>query len=179
MESVRQGIKQSLSNGKDKQNHVAVSIKEAEVSDGESESTTVASNQTTHDEVTTVVNGSNVTKFDYKRLKKVTRTVKKLIAKLDNYDEVFVNEMDIRGFLSSEWDRVLSTAQFFGLQITAFASKIDTFTAGAHLLYLLPLPAAKLFSRFIIALTPANIVLTSAQIGHDQAEALAPTFVAL
>jgi hypothetical protein len=59
---------------------------------------------------------------------------------------VFVDEMDIRGFLEyisderlihmpkrgSEWDRVLSTAQFFGLQITAFASKIDTFAAGAH-----------------------------------------------
>ncbi|PNP85334.1 hypothetical protein FNYG_01324 [Fusarium nygamai] len=146
MESVRQGLKQSLSNGKDKQNHVAVSIKEAEVSDGESESTTVASNQTTHDEVINVVNGSTVAKLDYERLTKVTRTVKKLIAKLDDYYEVFVDEMDIRGFLEyisderlihmpkkgSEWDRVLSTAQFFGLQITAFASKIDTFAAGAH-----------------------------------------------
>ncbi|KAJ0134286.1 Uncharacterized protein HZ326_22647 [Fusarium oxysporum f. sp. albedinis] len=152
MESVRQGLKQSLSNGKDKQNHVAVSIKEAEVSDGESESTTVASNQTTHDEVTTVVNGSTVAKLDYERLTKVTRTVKKLIAKLDDYDEVFVDEMDIRGFLDS-----------FGLQITAFASKIDTFAAGAH-------------SSAPAALASCQVLL---EIGHDQAEALAPTFVAL
>ncbi|RBA15583.1 hypothetical protein FPRO05_12657 [Fusarium proliferatum] len=177
MESVRQGLKQSLTNGKDKQNHVAVSIKEAEVSDGESKSTTVASNQTTHDEVTTVVNGSTVTELEYERLTKATRTVKKLIAKLDDYDEVFVDEMDIRGFLEyisderlihmpkrgSEWDRVLSTAQFFGLQITAFASKIDTFAACAH-------------SSASAALASCQVLL---EIGHDQAEALAPTFVAL
>jgi hypothetical protein len=172
MESVRQGIKQSLgSMGKDKNKHhnnAPVSVDEMEVSDGESESTTVASNPTSQDDadVKTILaattsntatptpatpNGmskiTTITKLhDDEKLTQVTRTVKKLIVRFDGYDEDFVNETDIRSYLEyiseerlihmpqrgSDWDRVLSTAQFFGLQITAFASKIETFATGAH-----------------------------------------------
>ncbi|EGU75627.1 hypothetical protein FOPG_14818 [Fusarium oxysporum f. sp. conglutinans race 2 54008] len=183
MESVRQGIKQSLvSMGKDKHhNNVSVSVNEMEVSDGESESTTVASNQTTHEDVassTTLTKSTTITRLvDYERLTKITRTVKKLIVKLDDYDEEFVDEMDIRSYLQyisderlihmprrgSDWDRVLSTAQFFGLQITTFASKIDAFASGAH-------------SSASAALASSQVLL---EIGHNQAKALSPTFVAL
>jgi hypothetical protein len=172
MESVRQGIKQSLvSMGKDKNKHhnsAPVSVQEMEVSDGESESTTVASNPTSQDDAdaktilaaTTsntatptpatpngMTKSTTITKLhDYEKLTQVTRTVKRLIVRFDGYDEDFVNETDIRSYLEyiseerlihmpqrgSDWDRVLSTAQFFGLQITGFASKIETFATGAH-----------------------------------------------
>ncbi|KAF4970543.1 hypothetical protein FSARC_2452 [Fusarium sarcochroum] len=201
MESVRQGLKQSLSSmGKDKHhNNAAVSVNEMEVSDGESESTTVASNPTSHDGVdakhsltvptsnpttstTAATNGmtttTTITKLhEYEVLTKVTRTVKKLIVRFDDYDEDFVNEMDIRSYLQyisderlihmprrgSEWDRVLSAAQFFGLQITAFGSKIDTFAHGGH-------------SSASAALASCQLLL---EIGPNQAKALVPTFVAL
>lgn len=161
MESVRQNIKQSIAGiGKDKHpKEVAVNINEMEVSDGESESTTVASNQTSQDDVdnksslTITANNANTSKLtvvtklhDYERLTKITRTVRKLIVRFDDYDDEFVNDMDIRSYLQyisderlihmprrgSDWDRVLSTAQFFGLQITTFASKIESFASGAH-----------------------------------------------
>ncbi|KAM0346326.1 hypothetical protein ACHAPU_005757 [Fusarium lateritium] len=214
MESVRQGIKQSLvSMGKDKDKHqktvAPVSVSEMEVSDGESESTTVASNPTSQDdaEVKTILastipetltptkaapnghavaapNGvvkattTTITKLhDYEKLTIVTRTVKKLIVRFDDYDEDFVNEMDIRSYLEyinderlvhmprrgSDWDRVLSTAQFFGLQITAFATKIDTFATDAH-------------ASASAALASCQVLL---EIGHNQAKALLPTFIAL
>ncbi|KAM0227805.1 hypothetical protein ACHAP5_012100 [Fusarium lateritium] len=203
MESVRQGIKQSLgSMGKDKNKHhnnASVSVDEMEVSEGESESTTVASNPTSQDgaDVKNILaatashtasptqaapNGAakitTITKLqDYEKLTQVTRTVKKMIVRFDGYDEDFVNETDIRSYLEyisderlihmpqrgSDWDRVLSTAQFFGLQITAFASKIDTFATGAH-------------SSASAALASCQVLL---EIGHNQAKALAPTFIAL
>ncbi|OBS24440.1 hypothetical protein FPOA_04983 [Fusarium poae] len=191
MESVRQGIKQSIAGiGKDKHHKdIAVSVNEMEISDGESESTTVASNQTSQDDVdaksnlTITANNSATSKStvvtklqEYESLTKITRTVKKLIVRLDDYDEEFVNEMDIRSYLQyiseerlihmprrgSDWDRVLSTAQFFGLQITTFASKIETFASGAH-------------SSVSAALASCQVLL---EIGHDQAKALVPTFIA-
>ncbi|KAH6993100.1 hypothetical protein EDB82DRAFT_428505 [Fusarium venenatum] len=191
MESVRQGIKQSIAGiGKDKHHKdIAVSVNEMEISDGESESTTVASNQTSQDDVDTksnlTITANNaatskltvVTKLhEYERLTKITRTVKKLIVRFDDYDDEFVNEMDIRGYLQyisderlihmprrgSDWDRVLSTAQFFGLQITTFASKIETFASGAH-------------SSVSAALASCQVLL---EIGHNQAKALVPTFIA-
>ncbi|KAM0371894.1 hypothetical protein ACHAPY_009841 [Fusarium culmorum] len=191
MESVRQNIKQSIAGiGKDKHpKEVAVNVNEMEVSDGESESTTVASNQTSQDDVdnksTLTITANNaatskltvVTKLhDYERLTKVTRTVRKLIVRFDDYDDEFVNEMDIRSYLQyisderlihmprrgSDWDRVLSTAQFFGLQITTFASKIESFASGAH-------------SSASAALASCQVLL---EIGHNQAKALMPTFIA-
>ncbi|CZS81193.1 unnamed protein product [Fusarium graminearum] len=191
MESVRQNIKQSIAGiGKDKHpKEVAVNVNEMEVSDGESESTTVASNQTSQDDVdnksslTITANNANTSKLtvvtklhDYERLTKITRTVRKLIVRFDDYDDEFVNDMDIRSYLQyisderlihmprrgSDWDRVLSTAQFFGLQITTFASKIESFASGAH-------------SSASAALASCQVLL---EIGHNQAKALMPTFIA-
>jgi DNA gyrase/topoisomerase IV subunit B len=185
MESVRQGIKQSLAGiGKDKHHKdIAVSVNEMEVSDGESESTTVASNQTSQDDVdaksslTITANNATTSKstvitklHEYERLTKVTRIVKKLIVRFDDYDEDFVNEMDIRSYLQyiseerlihmprrgSDWDRVLSTAQFFGLQITTFANKIETFVPGAHLSASAALASCQVLLEVCLFIHPSN-----------------------
>ncbi|KAL4731411.1 hypothetical protein ACLX1H_000377 [Fusarium chlamydosporum] len=210
MESVRQGIKQSIAGmGKDKHHKdIAVSVNEMEVSDGESESTTVASNQTSQDDIdaksslTITANNATTSKstiitklHEYERLTKVTRTVKKLIVRFDDYDEDFVNEMDIRSYLQyisderlihmprrgSDWDRVLSTAQFFGLQITTFASKIETFAPGAHSSASAALASCQLLLEVCLLLRFSSrpTLISTLQIGHSQAKALMPTFIAL
>lgn len=75
------------------------------------------------------------------RVTKVARKVKDLICRFDDYDEPFFKGVTLHSYLQyiaderlrsmprrgSDWDRVLSTAQFFGLQIWYFAVKIDAF----------------------------------------------------
>ncbi|KAM5354274.1 hypothetical protein ACJ41O_000924 [Fusarium nematophilum] len=203
MDTLRQGIKDSLPSlghhGKS-QASVAVTVNEYQHSDGESEHTTVASDRASHKDVevknsssltttsrttsTTTVNGvtrtstSTVTKLEhFGRLTEVTKIVKGLIVRLDDYDEKFVSEMDLRGYLQyisderlihmprrgSDWDRVLSTAQFFGLQVSFFGKKIETFAHGGH-------------ASASAALASCQVLL---EIGHNQAKALVPTFIAL
>ncbi|KAJ3528132.1 hypothetical protein NM208_g10351 [Fusarium decemcellulare] len=200
MDSLRQGIRDSLHLGKDKpQSNVAVSINEMENSDGESERTTVVSDRTsnigdneaqhtsalttTSKTTNSVVNSttttsSTITKLvHFERLTEVTRTVKKLIVRLDDYDEKFVDEMDLWSYLQyisderlmhmprrgSDWDRVLSTAQFFGLQVSSFGWKIETFAHGGQ-------------ASVSAALASCLVLL---EVGHHQAKALLPTFIAL
>lgn len=166
MDALKQGIKDSLpSLGKDKHHSdVSVAVTETQASDNESDRTTVASDRASPEaEViksstmatpTKIIARSNgtvtrtsISKLEhFERLTEVTRTVKKLIVRLDDYDEAFVTEMDIRDYLQyisderlihmprrgSDWDTVLSTAQFFGLQVYTFGQKIEKFVHGGH-----------------------------------------------
>ncbi|KAK5991655.1 hypothetical protein PT974_07687 [Cladobotryum mycophilum] len=63
----------------------------------------------------------------------------------------------------SDWDRVLFSAQSFGLQICSFGDKIDTFADGG-----------KTSSAAALLLCKALL-----QVGRQQAKALLPTFTAL
>lgn len=167
MDALKQGIKDSLpSLGKDRHHSdVSIAVSETQNSDNESDRTTVASDRASPEveviknstmatptkiiakangTVTTRTSTSKLEHFD--RLTEVTRTVKKLIVRLDDYDESFVTEMDIRDYLQyisderlihmprrgSDWDTVLSTAQFFGLQVYTFGQKIEKFVHGGH-----------------------------------------------
>ena len=79
--------------------------------------------------------------LDFIRVPEVVRAVKNLIVKLDDYDESTFREEDLHSYLQyiaderlmhmprkgSDWDRVLRTAQFFGLQIWSFGEKVGQF----------------------------------------------------
>ncbi|KPM41066.1 hypothetical protein AK830_g5479 [Neonectria ditissima] len=114
---------------------------------------------------------------DFGRVRDVTRDVTTVICHLPTYNESFVSEMDLRSYLQyisdeclihmprrgSDWDRVLSTAQFFGLQIWFFGTKINAFVPGCT-------------GSSAAALASCQVLL---EIGHGQAKALVPTFTAL
>ncbi|KAF5027824.1 hypothetical protein F66182_51 [Fusarium sp. NRRL 66182] len=207
MESVRLGLKQSLSIGKDK-HQTNVTVHEAEVSEGESESTTVASSQASHPDMdnksnvlTTTHNTSNTTNstatngsttittttktvisklHDYEKLTRVTSTVNKSIIRLDGYDEDFISEMDIRSYLQYISDERLMHMPRRG--ITAFGSKVEAFASGGHSSASAALASCQVLLE-VRAPPPClslGIALTLvSQIGHNQAKALVPTFAAL
>ncbi|KAM0430428.1 hypothetical protein ACHAPT_005774 [Fusarium lateritium] len=200
MDALKQGIKDSLpSLGKDRY-HADVSVAVSEHhSDNESDRTTVASDRaspeveiiksssmsttaksfTSSNGMTTTssTNSSAIKLEHFDRLNEITRTVKNLIVRLDDYDETFVTEMELRDYLQyisderlihmprrgSDWDTVLSTAQFFGLQVYTFGRKIEQFVHGGH-------------ASASAALASCQVLL---EIGHNQARALVPTFMAL
>lgn len=167
MDALKQGIKDSLpSLGKDKHHSdMSIAVTETQNSDNESDRTTVASDRASPEvEVIksstmatptkliaksngTITTRTSVSRLEhFERLTEVTRTVKKLIVRLDDYDESFVSEMELRDYLQyisderlihmprrgSDWDTVLSTAQFFGLQVYTFGQKIEKFVHGGH-----------------------------------------------
>ncbi|RSL82093.1 hypothetical protein CEP52_017051 [Fusarium oligoseptatum] len=198
MDALKQDIKDSLpSLGKDKHHSdISIAVTGTQHSDNESDRTTVASDQASP-EVDVLKSSSMVTptkaiassngtiairtstsKLEhFDRLTKVTRAVKNLIIRLDDYDETFVTEMELRDYLQyiaderlihmprrgSDWDTVLSTAQFFGLQVYTFGRKIDKFVHGGY-------------ASASAALASCQVLL---EIGHNQASALVPTFMAL
>ncbi|KEY74817.1 hypothetical protein S7711_06504 [Stachybotrys chartarum IBT 7711] len=113
----------------------------------------------------------------FTRVNDVFRSVTRRIVRLDDYDEKYVKETDLRAYLNfisderlihmprrgSDWDRVLSNAQFFGFQIWLFGKKIDSYVPGGK-------------ESAAAALASCQILL---EVGHGQASALLPTFVAL
>ena len=72
------------------------------------------------------------------RVVEITRAIHKHVVRLDEYDEAFIQEMDLPSYLEyvdderlfhmprrgSNWDRVLRSAQFFGLQLWSFGDKL-------------------------------------------------------
>ena len=72
------------------------------------------------------------------RVVEITRAIHKHVVRLDEYDEVFIQEMDLPSYLEyvdderlfhmprrgSNWDRVLRSAQFFGIQLWSFGDKL-------------------------------------------------------
>ncbi|CAI6090167.1 unnamed protein product [Clonostachys chloroleuca] len=121
---------------------------------------------------------TKIKSLDYfHRVKDVFKSVTKKIVRIDEYDESFVRETDLHVYLQyisderlihmprrgSDWDRVLGAAQFFGLQIWSFGDKINAFVPGAK-------------DSAAAALVSCQILL---ELGHGQAQALLPTFIAL
>lgn len=167
MDALKQGIKDSFPLlGKVKSHSdVSIAVSETQHSDNESDRTTVASDRTspeaeviksssmtTSSKTITSSNGTVTTRTltskleHFERLTEVTRAVKNLIVRLDDYDETFVTQMELRDYLQyisderlihmprrgSDWDTVLSAAQFFGLQVYTFGGKIEKFVHGGH-----------------------------------------------
>lgn len=156
METIQKGFSEpspGLTNGTTKAQSVAISVSVKELSDVESETkTTVASSQSSPISRAVPADALTVTTRPvsplngFTRVRKVTGDVVEYICKLPGYNPSFVKEMDLRSYLQfisderlinmprrgSDWDRVLSTAQFFGLQIWFFGAKIETFASGSQ-----------------------------------------------
>ncbi|KAK3985129.1 hypothetical protein QBC44DRAFT_164180 [Cladorrhinum sp. PSN332] len=111
------------------------------------------------------------------RVFEVSRDVRHTICKLGDYNESFFKDVDLQSYLEyisderlihmpkrgSEWDRVLRSAQFFGLQLSRLGVNVARYC-----------PEAEVAS--ITALASTQILL---EIGPQQAQALVPTFQAL
>ncbi|KAK4159202.1 hypothetical protein QBC43DRAFT_362161 [Cladorrhinum sp. PSN259] len=111
------------------------------------------------------------------RVFNVSRDVRNQICKLGDYNETFFKRVDLESYLEyisderlihmprrgSEWDRVLRSAQFFGLQLSRLGVNVARYC-----------PEAEVAS--VTALASTQILL---EIGPQQAQALVPTFQAL
>lgn len=114
----------------------------------------------------------------FTEVEKVYQSVTSSLVRLDLGNDFVVQECDLRTYLhfisderlihmprrGSDWDRVLGAAQFFGLQMASLGRKIDGFV-----------PCGGKDSA-VAALASCKVLL---EIGHGQAQALLPTFVAL
>jgi hypothetical protein len=116
----------------------------ASVNGSAHESSTVTTTTTTN---TNTMNGTTETglgRFD--RVRDVFRSVTSLIGRSADYSEQAVKETDLHAYLhfisderlihmprrGSDWDRVLSNAQFFGLQVWLFGKKIESYIPGGR-----------------------------------------------
>ncbi|KAL1910529.1 hypothetical protein Sste5344_003783 [Sporothrix stenoceras] len=111
------------------------------------------------------------------RVSEVVQYVKGLFSKLGDYEVNMLRQADLESYLryiaderlihmprkGSDWDRVLRTAQFFGLQIWRFGEKVGKFAPESR-------EAAG------SALASCTLLL---EIGHSQAPALLPAFMTL
>ncbi|KAH7329426.1 hypothetical protein B0I35DRAFT_474031 [Stachybotrys elegans] len=123
------------------------------------------------------VTSTSVSSGYFGRVKNVFTSVTSKLVRLDDYNETYIKETDLRAYLhfisderlihmprrGSDWDRVLSNAQFFGLQVWLFGKKIDSYVPGGK-------------DSAAAALASCQILL---EVGHAHASALLPTFIAL
>ncbi|CAK7222529.1 hypothetical protein SCUCBS95973_004872 [Sporothrix curviconia] len=111
------------------------------------------------------------------RVAEVVQFVKGLFSKLGDYEVNMLQQADLESYLQnisderlmhmprkgSDWDRVLRTAQFFGLQIWRFGEKVGKFAPESR-------------HAAAAALASCQMLL---EIGHTQAAALLPAFMTL
>ncbi|CAK7236304.1 hypothetical protein SEUCBS140593_009575 [Sporothrix eucalyptigena] len=111
------------------------------------------------------------------RVAEVVQFVRGLFSKLGDYEVNMLKQADLESYLKnisderlmhmpgkgSDWDRVLRTAQFFGLQIWRFGEKVGKFAPESR-------------HAAAAALASCQMLL---EIGHSQAAALLPAFMTL
>ena len=111
------------------------------------------------------------------RVAEVVQYVTGLFSKLGDYEVDMLHRADLESYLEyiaderlihmprkgSDWDRVLRTAQFFGLQIWRFGEKVGKFAPESR-------------QAAVAALASCQMLL---EIGHAQAGALLPAFMTL
>ncbi|KDN64152.1 hypothetical protein CSUB01_02745 [Colletotrichum sublineola] len=102
---------------------------------------------------------------------------KKLVREVEEVSHQHFQSIDLEAYLAhiaderlvhmpprgSQWDRVLKSAEFFGLQLDGYSRHIQSFIEGCTLVR-------------DTALATCHLLL---ELGHDQAQALEPTFNAL
>ncbi|EPE09363.1 nacht domain protein [Ophiostoma piceae UAMH 11346] len=111
------------------------------------------------------------------RIAEVVQYVTGLFSKLGDYEVNMLHRADLESYLEyiaderlihmprkgSDWDRVLRTAQFFGLQVWRFGEKVGKFAPESR-------------QAAVAALASCQMLL---EIGHAQAGALLPAFMTL
>jgi hypothetical protein len=159
MDAIRQGLSDPIPALKGKtEDRANVSVSELAV-DAEEETqvdSAVVSRQSSYTSINgsqkaglvrTSSNGTAGTTLSYfGRVRDVFQNVTSLITRNADFSESAVKETDFRAYLhfisderlihmprrGSDWDRVLSNAQFFGLQVWLFGKKIDSYIPGGR-----------------------------------------------
>ncbi|KAK1988876.1 hypothetical protein LZ30DRAFT_812994 [Colletotrichum cereale] len=123
---------------------------------------------------------SNEAHMSYKIVRVIDtarRIQKKLVREVEEVSHQHFQSIDLEAYLAyiaderlvhmppkgSQWDRVLKSAEFFGLQLDGYSRHIQSFIEGCTLVR-------------DTALATCYLLL---ELGHDQAQALEPTFNAL
>lgn len=89
---------------------------------------------------------TNTTSIQVTRVIDTSKNIRDHICKLGDYTENYFKTLDLESYLEyisderlihmprrgSDWDRVLRTAQFFGLQLWSFGSNIGHFCPGTE-----------------------------------------------
>ncbi|KAK0722062.1 hypothetical protein B0T26DRAFT_643921 [Lasiosphaeria miniovina] len=185
MDTIRAGLHESMNGlaGKAHKPSDAVSIAVSTVSaasdsDGSTKTAHVVREDETLSSVTAVSHSqSSTASIQITRLIDTSRAIRGHICGFEEYNETFFKSLDLESYLAcisdhrlvhmpprgSDWDRVLKSAQFFGLQLWRLGSKVDSFCFGAEV-------------ASVTALGSTQVLL---EIGPRQAKALLPTFKAL
>ncbi|KAK0672772.1 hypothetical protein QBC41DRAFT_343650 [Cercophora samala] len=182
MDTIRAGLQESV-NGlivKSKPLEAPMTVKVTPISDSEhsdSERTASFADETFSATSTVAQSQLSTTTVQLTRVLETSKEIRGRIYKLGDYTETYFKHVDIESYLEyisderlihmprrgSDWDRVLKSAQFFGLQLSGLGSNVGEFCLGAQ-------------QASITALGSTQILL---EIGHQQAQALVPTFEAL
>ncbi|WQF85619.1 Putative tetratricopeptide-like helical domain superfamily [Colletotrichum destructivum] len=158
------------------------SIKEEEPSavhvDDVANSDTSRSSSISLDALTMVASHEAHTSYKIVRVIDTARRIqKKLVREVEEVSHQHFQSIDLEAYLAyiaderlvhmppkgSQWDRVLKSAEFFGLQLDGYSRHIQSFIEGCTLVR-------------DTALATCYLLL---ELGHDQAQALEPTFNAL
>ncbi|GKT45434.1 uncharacterized protein ColSpa_05615 [Colletotrichum spaethianum] len=130
------------------------------------------------DALTMVASNEAHTSYKVVRVIETARRIqKKLVREVEEVSHQHFQSIDLEAYLAyiaderlvhmppkgSQWDRVLKSAEFFGLQLDGYSRHIQSFIEGCTLVR-------------DTALATCYLLL---ELGHDQAQALEPTFNAL
>ncbi|KAK4200337.1 hypothetical protein QBC40DRAFT_348659 [Triangularia verruculosa] len=182
MDTIRAGLQESV-NGltvKSKPIEAPMTVKVTPVSDGDksdSERTASIADETFSATSTIAQSQLSTVTLQLTRVLETSKEIRGHIYSFGDYTETYFKHLDLDSYLEyisderlihmprrgSDFDRVLKSAQFFGLQLWGLGSNVGDFCAGAH-------------QASITALGSTQILL---EIGPHQAQALVPTFQAL
>ncbi|KAK4663014.1 hypothetical protein QC763_601090 [Podospora pseudopauciseta] len=182
MDTIRAGLQEPVSGltVKSKPLDAPMTVKVTPISDGEhsdSERTASLADETFSATSTVAQSQLSTVTIQLTRVLETSKEIRRRIYKFGDYTETYFKHVDIESYLAyisderlihmprrgSDWDRVLKSAQFFGLQLWGLGANVGDFCFGAH-------------QASITALGSTQILL---EIGHQQAQALVPTFEAL
>ncbi|KXH26438.1 hypothetical protein CSIM01_12272 [Colletotrichum simmondsii] len=162
----------SLARNSTKQESSVVHIDEVNVSDAS------RSSSISLDALTMVASNDGHTSYRVVRVIDTARRIqKKLVREFEEVTHNHFQTIDLNAYLAyisderlthmppkgSQWDRVLKSAEFFGLQLDEYSRHVQSFIEGCSLVR-------------DTALATCYLLL---ELGHDQAQALEPTFNAL
>ncbi|KAK4175999.1 hypothetical protein QBC36DRAFT_353351 [Triangularia setosa] len=182
MDTIRAGLQESVSGltVKSKPLEAPMTVRVTPIPDGEhsdSERTASIADETFSATSTVAQSQPSTVTVQLARVLETSKEIRSHIYKFGDYTETYFKHVDLESYLEyisderlihmprrgSDWDRVLRSAQFFGLQLWSLGSDVGDFCVGAQ-------------QASITALGSTQILL---EIGPQQAQALLPTFQAL
>lgn len=151
MDTIRAGLQESVSGltVKSKPLDAPMTVKVTPISDGEhsdSERTASLADETFSATSTVAQSQLSTVTVQLTRVLETSKEIRRRIYKFGDYTETYFKHVDIESYLEyisderlihmprrgSDWDRVLKSAQFFGLQLWGLGANVGDFCFGAH-----------------------------------------------